>query len=243
MRFGAKLVFIGERKPYPSEWFDLVLTPSPFETGANDVRIEMIPTRMNPDVARQAAEGWAEHPQGRLWTMVVGGTSSSHRYFRKDWETLAEAMNLIARREGIRWLVTSSRRTGDEAEQILKHRLDPELIAEAVWWAEKPEKKMAQYLGCGDLVFVTQDSVTMVTEALASGRRVIAIRPRQTQLPEESFLNAYFARLEEMGRLGRLEIAALDQADFPQIRIEAFEGNPNEDLASLVKGALGWERE
>ena len=36
--------FIGERKPYRSEWFHTVFTPSPIEQGIHDVAIDLIPT-------------------------------------------------------------------------------------------------------------------------------------------------------------------------------------------------------
>lgn len=208
-RHGVPYVFLGERKPYPSEWFHTVFTPSARETGVNDVAIEMIPTQVTKAGVDKAAAAWADRPTGRLWTMVIGGASVSHRYVAADWDELAAGMNTLARREGIRWLVTTSRRTGAEAEARLRIGLDPSVVAAAVWWAEKPEKKMSAFLGSAEEVVVTQDSVTMVTEAVASGRPVIVVRPQDVRFPEGSFMPGYFSRLEAGRRISRAPMSGL----------------------------------
>jgi len=120
-------------------------------------------------------------------------------------------MNTLARREGIRWLVTTSRRTGAEAEARLRAGLDSAVVAAAVWWAEKPEKKMQAFLGAAECVFVTQDSVTMVTEAVASGRPVVVVRPELTVFPNNSFAIDYFMRLEASRRIARSRIVSITE--------------------------------
>ena len=214
-RFGAPLVFIGERKPYPSGWFHTVFTPSASETGVNDVAIEMIPTQVTRERVEQAAAAWTERPDGRLWAMVIGGTSVSHRYAASDWDELAAGMNALAHREGIRWLLTTSRRTGAEAEARLRAGLDLSVVAAAVWWAGKPEKKMEAFLGTAERVIVTQDSVTMITEAVASGRPVAVTRPADVRFPRDSFMPDYLANLEAAGRIMRVSMADISAAAAP----------------------------
>jgi mitochondrial fission protein ELM1 len=118
-------------------------------------------------------------------------------------------MNTLARREGFRWLVTTSRRTGAEAEARLRAGLDASFVAAAVWWAEKPEKKMAAFLGAAECVIVTQDSVTMVTEAVSSGRPVAVASPTVVRFPKRSFMPGYLATLEQAGRIVRTPMVDL----------------------------------
>ncbi len=209
VRFSVPLVFLGERKPYPSEWFHTVFTPSPVECGVNDVPLEMIPTQINRELAQRAAKNWPEHPGGRLRAMVIGGSSPTHRFQMSDWDDLGAAMNAMARSEGIRWLVTTSRRTGAEAEARLRAALAPEVVAAAVWWADHPERKMSAFLGAAECAVVTQDSVTMVTEAVASGRPVLVVYPEETLFPPTSFLPAYFGNLEVKRRIKRMTVQTL----------------------------------
>lgn len=236
---GAPVVFLGERKPYPSEWFHTVFTPSDRETGVNDVAIEMIPTQVSREGVERVAASWVDRPDGRLWAMVIGGASVSHRYVPADWDRLAAAMNALARAEGIRWLVTSSRRTGSEAEARLRAGLDGAAVAAAVWWAEKPEKKMGAFLGAAERVFVTQDSVTMVTESVASGRPVIVVQPEVVRFSRDSFMPGYIANLARRGRLKAVPIARLGDKGALVFECEPLTRSLSDQLADNLLARLG----
>jgi len=241
-RTGAPFVFIGERKPYPSAWFHTVLTPSPRETGENDIPIELIPTGVGPRaVERAAAE--RGRPEGVVWAMLIGGRSRSHRYSEKDWRDLADGMNVLASRHGIRWLVTTSRRTGARAEAILRAGLKGENVAEAVWWSENPAKTMRAFLGLSERAFVSQDSVTMVSEAAASGRPTTVVRPKRVRFPAASFVPGYLERLEGLGAVVRADVAELDTAPAPKGDTLEFPGEIEDRMADAVLRRVGLRRE
>ncbi|HEY8962632.1 MAG TPA: ELM1/GtrOC1 family putative glycosyltransferase [Luteolibacter sp.] len=240
VRYGAPYVFLGERKPYPSAWFHTAFTPSKFETGENDVAIDMIPTQVTRAKVEQAAAGWPERPPGKLWAALIGGASVSHRYTPDDWRAMALAMNDVAHREGIRWLVTTSRRTGADVEARLRETLDPSIVAEAVWWSERPEKKMSRYLGAAEHLLVTQDSVTMVSEAIDSGRPVIVVRPGETRFSPRSFLPGYFDRLEQTGRMRRALMTGL--SDWPVMSpVPESATTAAAEIAIKLRTRLGWD--
>jgi len=238
---GVPFVFLGERKPYATEWFHTVLTPSPFETGVNDVSIEMIPTQVTPGSVAAAAAEWAERPAGRLWVMIIGGGSVSHHYTKADWLALAEGMNRIAEQQGIRWLVTTSRRTGAEAEAVLCANLTPSHLAYAIWWAEKPEKKMAAFLGSTETVFVTQDSVTMVTEAVASARPVFVLRPPTVKMDSGSFLPGYFENLERAARIQRMDCQTFSKGEISLSGFSPRQKSVTDELADFLLSRLHWK--
>lgn len=240
VRFGVPLVFLGERKPYPSGWFHTVFTPSPFETGANDVAIEMIPTGITPEKVTAAATAWSDRPEGDLWAMILGGASASHDYSDADWHLLAVKMNALAEANHIRWLLSTSRRTGARAEAVLRQHLDPQTIARAVWWAEKPEKLMAEFLGSAMWVCVTQDSVTMVTEAVASGRPVLVTMPSRITLKPTGFLQGYYDRLEKASRIARVPFENLGRFHPGETRLLPRSRPINCDLATTLLSRLDW---
>jgi mitochondrial fission protein ELM1 len=239
--FGVPLVFLGERKPYPPGWFHTVFTPSALETGENDVRMDLIPTSITPGKVSQAAADWTGRPGGRLWTMLIGGASRSHNFQDADWETLVDGMVAQARRAGIRWLVTTSRRTGLELEGKLRGLLPPDVVADAVWWCHQPEKKLPAYLGAAEVVWVTEDSVSMVTEAVAAGKPVVAVRPVHTPFPRNCYIPGYLANLESLGILRRLRISEIADAR------ELVSGPPGRavrtasSLAETTRQRLGWD--
>lgn len=240
VRFGVPFIFLGERKPYPPAWFHTVFTPSALETEPNDLRMDVIPTSITPEKVSEAAVTWAARPGGRLWALLIGGTSRSHDFQDADWERLVDGMVVLARREGIRWLVTTSRRTGLELEARLQKLLPPDVLADAVWWCHAPEKKLPAYLGAAEVVWVTEDSVSMVTEAVAAGKPVVAVRPAHTPFPADCYIPGYLQNLESLGLLRRLMISEIagDRGTIPDsparpVRTAAV-------LAEITRQRLGW---
>lgn len=221
--FGARCVFIGERKPFPASWFDLIITP--VEEGLpNELLIPVIETGWT---AGDAAAAMKDHWRGDIpcgcWTLLIGGESRSHRFTQADWECLADGVNAISERNGVRWLISTSRRTGAAVESFLRHRIRPECIAEAVWWGEQPKKVVGAFLAAGERIFVTQDSLTMMSEALAVGKRTELLRPAVCDMPEESFNGAYVARLMAADLIGRIDLCDLARyipSGSPKVSVE-----------------------
>lgn len=240
VKYAVPFVFLGERRPYPPDWFHTVFTPSSHETEANDLRMDVIPTKITPEIVNQAAADWKNRPIGLLWTMLIGGTSRSHDFQAPDWEKLAESMTALARREGIRWLVTTSRRTGKEVETKLRGLLPAEVVADAVWWCHQPEKKFSAYLGAAQLIWVTEDSVSMVTEAVAAGKPVVVIRPEHTPFPPNCYIPGYLANMESLGLISRWPISTM--ADFPGLDslAPARPARTTAALAEIARERLGW---
>ena len=240
VRHQVPFVFIGERKPYPPGWFHTVLTPSALETAACDVRMDVIPTKITPESVAQAAAAWTDKPPGRLWAMLIGGTSRSHHYTPADWQQLAEGMADLARREGIRWLLTTSRRTGNATEDILRALLPDDIIADAVWWCQAPQKKLAAYLGAAETVWVTQDSISMITEAIAAARPVVVVRPQHTPFPQTSYMPDYLQRLEHIGLIHRLDMEHIASHQSMHPTASAHDAADITTLARTVLSRLGW---
>lgn len=241
VRHGAPFVFLGERKPYPPQWFHTVFTPSALETASCDIRMDIIPTKINPDLVREAAAAWTDKPAGRLWAMLIGGPSRSHRYQPGEWEQLAADMADLARRLGIRWLVTTSRRTGREIESLLREKLAPEVVADAVWWCHEPQKKLAAYLGAAERLWVTQDSVSMVTEAASTGKPVVVIRPSETPFPPTSFMPGYLENLESLGLIQRLPMTGLSiYEETPPLK-SVRQALTTGSLADIALERIGWQ--
>jgi uncharacterized protein len=240
VRYNAPFIFLGERKPYPPGWFHTVFTPSSLETTPNDVLLDVIPTKITPQIVEQAAAAWKDRPAGRLWTLLVGGKSRSHHYTDADCEKLAAGMTALAQRHDIRWLVTTSRRTGKETEAKLRGLLPPDVVAEAVWWCHAPEKKFAAYLGAAEMIWVTQDSVSMVTEAAATGLPTVVVYPQDLRFPATSFMPGYLENLESLGLIQRLPISKIAEFVAQNPTTPTRSALTTADLAKIAIARLGW---
>ncbi len=240
VKYGVPFIFLGERKPYPPDWFHTVYTPSSLEMAANDLRMDVIPTKITPEIVRQAAADWPDRPAGRLWAMLIGGKSRSHDFQDADWENLAGGMAQLTEREGIRWLVTTSRRTSEELETRLRGFLPPEIVADAVWWCHQPEKKLAAYFGAAEIIWVTQDSISMVTESVATEKPVMVVQPASTSFPASSFMPGYLANLESLGLISRLPMGDIDRFDGSKSTKPSRAAFTTGTLAEITLKRLGW---
>ena len=101
--------------------------------------------------------------------VLIGGANRSYRLGLDHLAALADAIAAILRTGGGSALVTPSRRTGLAGIALLKERLAG-LSAEI--WDGTGDNPYYGYLAYADALLVTADSVSMVSEAAATGKPV-----------------------------------------------------------------------
>nr|WP_252738022.1 ELM1/GtrOC1 family putative glycosyltransferase [Marinobacter salexigens] len=193
-------VFLGSSRRLNSDDFAAHLTLEP--TGEpHNIVMDLVPT--GTDLSEQGRKGrmlraslqlQAQQP---LYSLIVGGDGSGFIYEEATWRHLGELVEGLSNRDDCRWLVTTSRRTGDAGEQLLRNELPQAVLADSVWWSNEPKKVMSSYLGAADVVFVTGDSMTMVNEAIASQKPTVVLAPDNAQ-PSERHRKALL-RFQEAG--------------------------------------------
>jgi mitochondrial fission protein ELM1 len=101
--------------------------------------------------------------------VLIGGSNRSYRLGLDRLATIADAIAGILRSDGGSAVVTPSRRTGAEGVALLRERLAG-LPAEI--WDGAGDNPYYAYLAAADALLVTADSVSMVSEAAATGKPV-----------------------------------------------------------------------
>lgn len=214
-KYQAKFIFCGTPNPYPLNCFDVILSPIQVLGHPSVITTELLLTQVTPKTVEQAALSLKQSLKfsgtEKIGTVLVGGRSRSNLFQRDDWISLAEGLNELFLKHRWKWLITTSRRTGSEAENILKKRLNPESIIDSVWWGEEPRKVVLAYLGSCDAVFVTQDSLTMISEAVYSGKPTVALKPKNVL--ESKLLDPIMSRQIKEDRLIRVDCDQLGSVD------------------------------
>jgi mitochondrial fission protein ELM1 len=107
-------------------------------------------------------------------------------------------------------------------EQFLQTLLnDKNEIAHAVYFNEKPQKVMQAYLGAGQIIFCTEDSTSMVSEAVVSQKPVMTLRNRTKQInPGHQAVIERFSGQHYIQRLKIDELADFSEADVAHKRID-----------------------
>ena len=203
------------------------------------ITLETAPMPVDAMQQQQAAAQWQHaHPDqtGELWAMLIGGDGAGAVYQPQDWHTLAAHMNQLAADRGIRWLITTSRRTGLTAEKTLQQVLNPQYLADAIWWAQQPKPVMQAFLGRAQVVCCTAESLSMLTEAIVARRPVLALTP-QHFAPDAR----YQAALDRLAQRQRLALCAFTslQAQADQVtQLCVMQQDTHQWLAERLKTQL-----
>jgi mitochondrial fission protein ELM1 len=203
-------LFCGDLRGLRPELFAGVITA--FDPPAPHARYIRCTTPVPVDPAELEEKGaaWRAHTDCRetCWSLLTGGPGAGYEYTTADWERLAKALSAMSARHGVRWLVSTSRRTGAEGEAALLDGLDPALLAASIRAVRGGgDISYHEILGTAERHFVTEDSHMMITEAIASGRPVHTLQPAKflTDAGNLHFLKLY----EQNGWIVRQRIAEL----------------------------------
>ena len=137
----------------------------------------------------------------RRWTLVIGGDGGGYEYTEADWRQLRDTACRLAAQHGIRWLITTSRRTPPVAEDLF---LSPEMRAcadDVLIYNRDPRVVYNAFLGLAEVVVCLEDSGKMLTESVASGKPVLSVRPPIANTNERSW--ALIHRFETAGYIKR----------------------------------------
>jgi uncharacterized protein len=136
-----------------------------------------------------------------LVAVLLGGSNGRYRFEAPQAHALAVQLANVAREAGV--VITPSRRTAPEVVEILRAALEPL----GAWiWDFTGENPYFGMLACADAVIATADSVSMVSEAVATHVPVYLVR-----LPGKSArIGAFMDALVKDGRVrdfdGRLDL-------------------------------------
>lgn len=158
-RYGGKLVVL--MKPSLPRWlFDLCVIPEHDGVSAGK---RVVTTRGPLNDVPPSAESAAD-----AGLILLGGSS---RHFRWEDELMLKRLHdLINALPGVQWTVTSSRRTPESFCSLVGDMASPKL--NFVPWQDTDQTWLrARLQHCG-IIWVSEDSASMLYEALSTGARV-----------------------------------------------------------------------
>lgn len=180
--------------------FDLVVVNRHDElTGPNVVVTRTALHRVTPQRLAEAAEAWRGHVAGLprpLVAVLVGGSNGRHRLGRAAGAALAEQLAHMMRHDHVGLMLTPSRRT----DPAVLHALQRRLVPLGAWvWDGQGENPYFGMLALADIIIATEDSVSMVSEAVATKAPVLL-----AGLPGASRrIDAFHRALLDEGRIRR----------------------------------------
>ncbi len=156
--------------------FDLVAAPRHDHlAGPNVLATRGALHRVTAAKLAQAADHfgprYAHLPRPRI-AVLIGGTSKHHRLTQSVAERLGRDLRALSDQTGAGLMVTASRRTGSANEETLRRALEG---AACEFWDGEGENPYFGFLALADHIVVSEDSVTMTSEAASTGKPVYTI--------------------------------------------------------------------
>ncbi len=182
----TKLVQLG-RPRADLDYFDLVVTTPQYQLPehANVLHLTLPLHRIDREAWARAAAEWepqlAALPRP-LTAVLVGGSAKPFVLDVASARRLGEQASALVRAEGGALVVSTSRRTPEDAARALTAALTVPAYVHH-WSPNGGSNPYAAYLALADAFIVTGDSASMLTEACGTGKRVwIADLPKRRTL-------------------------------------------------------------
>ncbi len=159
----------------PADRFDLIVVPRHDDLrGPNVLVTRAAVHRVTIDrLARGQQAARAGVSTGRqAVTVLIGGSNSRHRLTEAVATRLGDQLASLCATQPVDLRITPSRRTDPAMVAVLKDRLSE---TDAVIWDGSGDNPYFDWLGLADTVLVTWDSVSMTSEALATGKPVYIV--------------------------------------------------------------------
>lgn len=157
--------------------FDLVIVPEHDKDKKSTPNVRYIvgcPHRITAEYLQKEREKWAAefadlpHP---LTAIIVGGAIKKKPFSPENAAALGTAIKNLKQKIGGSILITTSRRTGEQAQNIIMDKIKG--IPQFTYlWGDTKENPYGGFLACADNIVVTADSVSMCCEATGTGRPI-----------------------------------------------------------------------
>ena len=153
---------------------------------ANIFYITGCPHRVTQEALDEAAGKWsavfASLPRP-LTAVIVGGAIKNKPFTAENALLLGKCIRKIKKQIGGSILITTSRRTGVEAENIIKKEIAG-IPAYTYWWGEKKDNPIMGFWALADNIIATGDSVSMPCECCGSGKPVLLFTGKNWLTPK-----------------------------------------------------------
>ena len=176
--------------------FDLLVLPEHDRAppGPNVFTVLGAPHRMSPTALAAARETWDERlahlPHPRV-ALLVGGPPKSTDMPPVLAHQIGQRLARLVSASGGSIMATTSRRTGREATEALAAGLGPCLHV-LYRWGEPGENPYRGFLASADVIVITADSVSMISEACATSAAVYVALPELASTRQQRLAKTLF---------------------------------------------------
>jgi uncharacterized protein len=235
---GAANIFYGSLRLFRPENFSLVLTSYARNAGRPRHAMALKPSGIPWRAERPAMVGLQRPPA--VAALLLGGDAGTTTFGDQDWQRLMAFMKATHSQQGTRWIVANSRRTPSAvSDQLLTEATRPgSPIKTFMDVRDSAAGSLAKAFAAAEAVVCTDDSSSMVSEAISAGLPTVGVRPDTHSLPLDEA--GYRAYLMDNCWHEAIDIAELTPQSFLAAlgAIKPLNNDPLEQLANLIAARI-----
>jgi mitochondrial fission protein ELM1 len=173
----TRVVLLGRKGAPIADGPEILVSCPHFNLPAHPLRIETtLPLNgITAEKLQHAAARWESRfpgaPRPRL-ALLVGGATEFHRFRQREGLRLGREVRAFAAARNACVFAITSRRTGRAVTTALRHGLGPGAVLHE-WHAGERDNPYLGFLAACDVLIVTGDSESMISEAVATGKPVL----------------------------------------------------------------------
>jgi uncharacterized protein len=186
---GVPNIFCGSLRRLPPEAFSLVISSYARHAALPRHLVTLKPSGIDPDTLGRRETAGVPGPGSTpsLAGLLIGGDSGLFRYGPGEWQALFAFLRKSRIAHGTRWIVSTSRRSPDHVGDALAG-----MAAEA----DSPIEELIDFRRAGpgtlprmfsrvEAILCTEDSSTMLSEAVCARLPVVGVSPRQHRFKDD----------------------------------------------------------
>jgi mitochondrial fission protein ELM1 len=238
---GAANIFCGTLRKLAPDHFSLIVSSYARHAGLPRHIVTLKPNKLDPDALgrpRPAGAFGRAHPPA-MAGLLIGGDSGLFRYRDDEWDRLFAFAREVHRHWGTRWIVSTSRRTGAYAEAAAAaFARDNTAVDALIDYRTAGPGTLTGVFNRADVIICTEDSSTMISEAVSVRLPVVGVSPAHHGFkPEEA---EYRQLMFERGWCRVVPIAelSLDRLDAALASITPLSENHLDILAAMLEERL-----
>lgn len=166
----------------------------------------------------------------KYYTLLIGGDGAGYKYNNKFYEDLINFVKKISKENKIKWLITTSRRTPLEIENKLKDKLK-DYYSYFVAYNKKEEKVLLPFFGLSQAIFVTEESSSMISEAVSTLKSVYTIGMEESNADKN--YRTILDKFENNDFITRVSLETFNVKDIKEKHITSFENIINKEIREV----------
>ena len=182
----AKNIHLSSKRDWHVKDFNAYITTKKISPLKNNLSPDIVPNLFDPAKCMRAGEAFIKENnlhEEKFSLLILGGNGIGYKYDKHEWDEILKNFSDFCQQSNTKPLFITSPRTPNEVESIIQ--LKYETSFSVLFHSENKRGSFPHLLYMASNIFVTEDSSTMLSEAISAGKRVACIYPKNINAPEK----------------------------------------------------------